>query len=149
MAHTENVDRELSAGGVSNPGERRMGRMTAPLSSEKFYDFRGRASRPEFWWFYLFFVGALFCAGILDGVLEATLDLPAKFHSYGGFNVLAIALLMVPFLSVSARRLHDMNHSGCWALLYLIPFVGHFVLLVWFCMKGTQGDNRFGAAPLV
>jgi uncharacterized membrane protein YhaH (DUF805 family) len=35
-----------------------------------------------------------------------------------------------------------------WYLLILIPFVGIIVILVWFCKKGTEGDNDCGTGPL-
>ena len=44
------------------------------------------------------------------------------------------------------RRLHDSGYSGWW-LLGLIPYVGEPILFVLLCLKGTVGDNHFGAEP--
>lgn len=59
----------------------------------------------------------------------------------------------VPWAALMVRRLHDMDHSGAWALLALVPF-GFIVpfplagLVVWGTRPGTPWPNRFGPAPL-
>jgi uncharacterized membrane protein YhaH (DUF805 family) len=50
-------------------------------------------------------------------------------------------------MALSVRRLHDVDRTGWWYLLGLVPFLGGIVLLVWFCTDGTRGSNRFGADP--
>lgn len=102
----------------------------------KYADFTGRASRPEYWWFFLLSVIVYFVTSFVDGVT----GLPI-------FNLLVMLALLLPSLSVGARRLHDMNYSGWWLLLALIPVLGGIALIVWFCMPGTPGANRFGEAP--
>ena len=78
--------------------------------------FSGRASRSEFWW-----------AMLLMGVAEAALGALGAASDISVFgimqNVLSLALL-VPSLTVSVRRLHDINLNGAW----LIPFAGLTVL---------------------
>ena len=54
----------------------------------------------------------------------------------------------LPTLAVQVRRLHDLDRSGWWILISLIPLVGAIILLVWACSKGTEGENRFGSDPL-
>ena len=56
--------------------------------------------------------------------------------------------MILPGLAVSVRRLHDLNQSGWFYLLVLIPGLGALGLAIWFCFRGTQGDNRFGPDPL-
>jgi uncharacterized membrane protein YhaH (DUF805 family) len=100
----------------------------------KLFDFSGRASRSEFWWFYLLLI---------------LIWLPVCFMAVNaGVRVEVMQLLgyiyWVVFLSgVAARRLHDTNHSGWWQLL-LLTGIGGLLLLVWWCRKGTPGQNRFG-----
>lgn len=53
-------------------------------------------------------------------------------------------VLFIPSLSVSVRRLHDIDRTGWWLLLGLIPILGWIVLIVFACQKGTAGANRFG-----
>ena len=104
--------------------------------------FRGRAARSEFWWFQLFIV--------LGGIVAAVLDLLANSNVLGGEPLAMLFYLatIIPGLAVSVRRLHDTDSSGWWLLLGLIPLIGMIVLIVWWCLKGSKGYNRFGADPL-
>ncbi len=97
----------------------------------KYADFQGRASRPEYWWFFLF-------------VLLVQLAGSTISSSLGG--LLALALLL-PSLAAGARRLHDVGRSGWWLLLCLIPLVGALILLYWFVQPGTRGANAYGEMP--
>ena len=65
------------------------------------------------------------------------------------FAVMALFVLatFVPTCAVSARRLHDSGYSGWWLLVGLIPYAGEPILFVLLCLKGTAGDNHFGAEP--
>ena len=57
-------------------------------------------------------------------------------------------LLIIPSLTVSIRRFHDINKSGWFVLLNFIPFVGWIIVLAMLAGKGTEGKNRFGEYPL-
>ena len=73
-------------------------------------------------------------------------------HEIFGF-VLLIGLLglIIPFLAISVRRLHDVGQSGWMLLIGIIPIVnlvGGFVLLYWFIFgAGEEQENRFGPVP--
>jgi len=54
---------------------------------------------------------------------------------------------LIPSLAVAIRRLHDQDKSGWMLLLGLIPLVGPIILLVFYCIEGTRGPNRFGPDP--
>jgi uncharacterized membrane protein YhaH (DUF805 family) len=54
---------------------------------------------------------------------------------------------LVPVLTVSVRRLHDIDRSGWWILAYLIPLIGRILMLVFNVLDGTPGDNRYGPNP--
>jgi uncharacterized membrane protein YhaH (DUF805 family) len=56
--------------------------------------------------------------------------------------------VLLPGIAVAIRRLHDLDRSGWWFLLSLIPIVGWIILIIWYCTRGTEGPNRFGPAPL-
>ena len=58
--------------------------------------------------------------------------------------LLGVLVLLIPLLAVSARRLHDSNHSGWWQLMVLIPVAGWLVLLVFMLLPGDEQENRFG-----
>ena len=103
----------------------------------KYADFQGRAARPEYWWFALFNALVSIVASIVD---KDVIGVPVVQA------IVALALI-VPTVAVAVRRLHDTNRSGWWLLIAVIPLIGGVALLVWFCLRGTEGDNRFGPAP--
>lgn len=104
--------------------------------------YRGRASRSAYWWFVLFEV-------IATVVLELLIVIPAATHSsaiVGLFLIIvSIAIIYVALvgLALTIRRLHDIDRSGWWVLIGLVPFVGGIVLLIFSLLEGTPGPNRF------
>lgn len=118
--------------------------------------FKGRATPSEFWWvfpveFILFFV-CNFMSMILGGLLERASELgEPTVVAVEGLIVLALTLfciwMLLLWLSLMSRRLHDANLSAGWLFLYLFPLL--IIVLMIMCLKpGTKGDNRFGPAPL-
>lgn len=112
---------------------------------KQYFDFSGRARRKEYWMFTLFNVIIAFVLGIVDGLTGMT----AGMETLGLLGALYTLLVLIPSIAVSARRLHDIDRSGWWMLIGLIPLIGAIVLLVWACSEGTRGDNRFGSDPKV
>ena len=55
--------------------------------------------------------------------------------------------VMIASLALSVRRLHDIDRSGWWVMIPL-TIIGIFILICWFCKRGEEGENRFGADPL-
>ena len=106
--------------------------------------FSGRASRSEYWLFVLAMVIVSIVAGIADALLLGGTDGP----NMKVISALTSLFFVVPSLSYGARRLHDTNRSGWWLLLALIPLLGSLALFVFFVLRGTEGDNRFGPDPL-
>lgn len=103
--------------------------------------FQGRAPRTEYWYFVLF--GILCQIGaVIVGVIIGGSDAALGLH-----DLVGLALLL-PTLAVSVRRLHDIDRTGWWLFIALVPIVGAILLLVWACTRGTRGPNRFGADPL-
>ncbi|MHA3976161.1 DUF805 domain-containing protein [Halovulum sp. GXIMD14794] len=118
---------------------------------EKFLIFGGRATRAEFWWFYLFTV----IVGFLAVPLEIFLETQMITTGVG------VAFLL-PTLAAGARRLHDTGRPG-WLLA--IPFLalplyaispaafglgllfGLAVVVLLLCMPGQRGPNRWGPDP--
>jgi uncharacterized membrane protein YhaH (DUF805 family) len=104
--------------------------------------FNGRASRSEFWYPVVFGMGAGFLigfAGTLAGASEATIE---------SVGVIFQLLLIIPTVAVGVRRLHDIDKSGWFHLIALIPLLGMLILFYFFAQRGTSGDNRFGSDPL-
>ena len=106
---------------------------------KKYADFKGRTSRRDFWKFILAF-GLIFSALLM---FEGPMRGPESHFFSKAFEV----IMAIPFLAIGARRLHDIDRSGWFQLLSLIPVVGSIVMLVFFLKKGTPGPNRFGPAP--
>lgn len=104
---------------------------------KKYAEFSGRARRQEFWMFVLFNGLASVALGVVDGILGTN-------GALGGLYSLAV---LIPFLAVSVRRLHDTDRSGWWILVNIIPLIGAIILLVFLCSDSKPGENRFGANP--
>ncbi len=120
----------------------------------KFVTWRGRASRSEFWFFFLFAMLCIIVATIVDRILGTTFKFanPAtgleQSLGYGYVYSLVALALFLPNLAVMVRRLHDTGRSGWWYWIVLIPLVGAILLIVWFATKGTTGSNEYGEDPL-
>lgn len=99
--------------------------------------FTGRASRSEFWWFYLF----CFIASVAANLIGFGIGLHYILH-----DIVALALLL-PQLAVGARRLHDIGRSGWWQLI-AFTIIGILVLIYWWVKPSDPLDNVHGAAPL-
>ena len=104
---------------------------------DHYVKFDGRASRPAYWWRFLFAVLVAVASNIIDAALSS-------FGIVSGITGLA---LLLPGLSVSIRRLHDTNRSGWWILIGLIPLIGFIVLIVFYVQPSDEGENRFGPPP--
>jgi uncharacterized membrane protein YhaH (DUF805 family) len=87
---------------------------------KKYATFSGRASRSEFWWFYLAYILVLLIGGEITE-----------------YAFLAFFAMVIPYLAVAVRRMHDGNHSGWWII---VPIVN----LVFLASAGTDGPNKFG-----
>lgn len=92
----------------------------------KYADFSGKASRSEFWWWVLF----VFIGSVIFGVISEKLSL-----------VFSLATLL-PYIAVTARRLHDIDKSGWMQLVGLIPLVGWIFLLIWL-VSASKPSTRF------
>ena len=102
-----------------------------------YVNFSGRAIRSEYWYWILFIIIADIVAGIIDyaiGIQVVT-------------SLFGLATLL-PNLAVAIRRLHDLDRTGWWIFIGLIPLVGWIILIIWYCTRGTAGPNRFGPDPL-
>lgn len=102
-----------------------------------YVNFSTRAPRSEYWFWMLFVVIVGLCLSVLDQAVFP------GFEWSPLYTVFSIAVFL-PGVAVSVRRLHDVDHSGWWLLLYF-TIIGILLLLYWAVTKGTEGDNRFGA----
>lgn len=108
-----------------------------------YFKFEGRACRSEFWFWNLFVFLGIVVAATLDGFMGVGgLDGTGPIE---GFFSLAT---FIPGISVTVRRLHDVERSGWWYWLIFVIIIGWIVLLYWLVTKGTDGANEYGEDPL-
>lgn len=112
----------------------------------RYADFQGRSGRSEYWMFVLLILLVAIGFAILDGILTAIGGRVLGLLAAAPYALFILASV-IPSLAVGFRRLHDINRSAWWVLISLIPFVGSVVLLVFYCLPGTPGPNRFGPPP--
>jgi len=98
--------------------------------------FNGRATRAEHWWWALFIV--------LAGIVLAVVDTLTGTMGMGFLFQLAT---LVPSLALGARRLHDINRTGWWLLLWFVLVIGWIVLIMWAIKRGDKGPNKYGPDP--
>jgi uncharacterized membrane protein YhaH (DUF805 family) len=99
-------------------------------TTSAYAQFEGRASRSEYWWFYLF-----------------TVLVGAAADSLGGTaGNLASLFFLLPGLALVARRLHDTGRSGWWFLL-VFSIIGIPVILYWLVKGSDAGANKYGEGP--
>ena len=134
---------------------------------KKYIDFKGRASRSEYWFFIWFFillwVGLLFAGEYWD---DSNLFYELSDSLYNMLNYLIIGLIygfplicLIPLISVTIRRIHDIGQSGFVILIFVFGFFIAFILkneiivrivfilLGVFLMKKSAGKNQFGPIP--
>ncbi|MBC7906251.1 MAG: DUF805 domain-containing protein [Rhodospirillaceae bacterium] len=114
------------------------------------FSFKGRVGRSHYWLrFALPVFFASFVAGFIDGFIGGFMDASGGDTWPPVFTILFSLALLWPSLAVGIKRWHDRDKSGWWILISLIPLVGAIWTLVE-CgfLKGTTGDNRFGADPV-
>ncbi len=106
---------------------------------EQYADFHGRARRKEYWMFLLFNLSIAFVMVFIEGMLGTK----------GMLGLIYSLMLLVPGFSVTTRRLHDVDKSGWWSLIALIPLLGALILTYYLACQGTNGSNRFGPDPKI
>lgn len=125
-------------------------------------NFQGRASRSEFWWWYLFtlivnFVLYLVSAplGLTVGATEYVIGdgASATVVNIPGTPILSVIwglAILIPMLAVGTRRLHDSGKSGWfWLFILLAPlcFIGAIILIILWILPSTPGPNKYGEGP--
>ncbi len=118
---------------------------------KKYADFKGKASRTEYWGFWIFL--------LIVSLLIAYID-RSFFSGFtntvgtGPMGFLFGISVLVPLIAVGARRLHDSNRSGWWQLLFLIMLLPSFksellylgisgvvVLAIYMLLPGKEEKN--------
>ena len=102
---------------------------------KKYAVFAGRARRKEFWLFHLGDLIIAFGLGLSEGLFGIATETDESV-----LGLLFQLASLVPTLAVGVRRMHDTDHSSWWVI---VPIAN----VVFCCMNGTRGANRFGADP--
>lgn len=102
-----------------------------------YFEFSGRSSAGAYWYFALW----SFLLIILSAVIDLTFDLVDKYRNFS--NLFSLVTLL-PGISLSVRRLHDINRSGWWLLLS-ITLIGLIPLIYWACQRGDRVENDYGS----
>lgn len=115
----------------------------------RYAGFSGRSSRSEYWWIALFNVVVYFGLSILALVIQtATTGAPLRDEMTFGAGLLILVLVLwlfgtiIPNLALGVRRLHDVNMSGWFILLNLVP-VGGIIVLVFMLLPGNPAGAHF------
>lgn len=102
----------------------------------KYATFSGRASRSEYWYFYLFTILISFFGSLISSEIAS------------GLVGLISLFFLLPSFAVFVRRLHDIGKSGWNWLLCLIPLIGSIILLVFLCQASEENENKWGEKPI-
>ena len=132
----------------------------------RYFDFSGRSSRSEFWWFFLFCILLYMLAFSLtiNEIGELNPSNPEEFLSQAltSWFGIAVILTLIPSISISVRRFHDINMSGWWYvalqiapsilaqfifIFSFISFITLFAYLYFMCAEGGK-ENQYGINPL-
>ena len=112
------------------------------LGFGNYFNFRGRATRAEYWWWLVF----ILLAGTVLGITDFCMGTIAS-DGRGLFGTLGQLATIIPGLSLGFRRLHDINRSGWWLLLLFAIIIGWIVLIRWLIWRGDNGPNKYGPDP--
>jgi len=102
---------------------------------KKYFDYRGRADKKEFWYFIIINVIIAFLLGLIEKIFR-----PSMRPGTGILAAIYNLIVFIPGITVGMRRMHDLGAEG-WH--YFIPIYN----LIQACKEGTRGPNRFGDDP--
>ncbi|MFK5973041.1 MAG: DUF805 domain-containing protein [Flavobacteriaceae bacterium] len=111
---------------------------------KQYADFKGRARRREYWMFALFNIIVIMALLLVAGMIGSATD---SVELVSIPIMIYYVAIILPSIAVAVRRLHDINKSGWYYLVSLIPLIGGIWLLVLLCTEGERGDNQYGSNP--
>jgi uncharacterized membrane protein YhaH (DUF805 family) len=118
------------------------------LAWQKAADFSGRSRRKEYWYFHLFNSLVVFALMLFGLVFDWAIF--GEGHK-GGIVFFLFVLYgvpcIVPSLSVTIRRLHDIGKSGWWYFIAFVPLIGGIILFVFNLLDSEPYANEWGLDP--
>jgi uncharacterized membrane protein YhaH (DUF805 family) len=115
--------------------------MSKPVVSDLF-TFSGRRNRKSYVLYHLSVIGAAIVGGVL--ALAVTAANPAAGMAVWPLYLVALLALAVSGFAVTAQRIRDIGHSGCWVFIYFIPYVGFAASIALYFVPSNVGDNKYG-----
>ena len=112
---------------------------------QKYAVFKGRTSRAGFWWAVLGYVILSVIVSIIAGLIMGTPSTtdPNSMSAMNPIYSIWVLATIIPCLALEVRRLHDINKSGWWIFISLVPFVGSIILLVFYCLPAVNEGNNY------
>ena len=106
----------------------------------KSFTYGGKATRAEYWWFYLINFIAIFGVYVLMALAAAN----GLVYIEGLQFVFSLLLIYVlasafPNLSIVVRRLRDIGKKWTWMFISLVPFIGG----IWFIVLMCQPSGKY------
>jgi uncharacterized membrane protein YhaH (DUF805 family) len=108
------------------------------------FNFEGRSSRSEFWYFSL----TLWLISICILIIEMSTGMVDSIESTGPLSTIFSMLTIIPSISIAARRLQDRGHSG-WNQLWILTIIGIIPLIIIFMLPAKEDENKWGRNPLL
>ena len=106
---------------------------------KKYFIYETRASRFEYWLFYLTNLAIYLVLAIAGGNVAFSKNIFLTAFAVASF---------IPELTAAIRRLHDSNRSGWWILISVIPIIGWIIIIYMLIQPSDQQANRFGEPPV-
>jgi uncharacterized membrane protein YhaH (DUF805 family) len=110
----------------------------------KYVDFKGRASRSEYWYWFLFTVLLAFVAGFFDAAAKMG-ESSSDDSGIDPLSTLVSFATFLPTIAVTVRRLHDTGRSGLWYLGFIVALILSLGVLA----VGVSMDNEGGAIAAI
>lgn len=105
-----------------------------------YFNFKDRTTRKDFWMAILINIIISLVLSFIVGVIAKV----TKLKIYDIFTTIYALFLLIPGIAQEVRRMHDVNKSGWYVLLDLIPIVGWILVLVAVCSPSVVENNNYG-----
>ena len=111
------------------------------LGFKKSFDFSGRATRAEYWWWILFTQLLMFLVStpffLLSGCESDATEIPM---------MIVFFIIFIPTLALLVRRFHDSNHTAFSLLWFMLPGIAAPIILI-LTLLPSKPDNEYGPKP--
>lgn len=110
---------------------------------KNYFNFQDRTTRKDYWMSVLINFLIAIVLGFFSG-LFTNFPIIGKLNIMDLISYIYFILILIPGLAQSVRRMHDVNKSGWYLLMSLIPIVGWIIVLVQECSPSVDVNNNYG-----